>query len=97
MHNTITNKYSFKYIGRKITLIPMTAVEILREDLMRVEKRKEPFRKEWVITYVTIPSSKSKFLQNEDIVLPRVGTNIFAACIQNRGQGDKERIGTCLR
>ena len=44
-----------------------------------------------------INSSKSEPLQNEDIALPHVGTNIFAACIQNRGQGDKERIGTCLR
>jgi len=29
VHNIIANKYSFKYHGRKITLIPMNATEIL--------------------------------------------------------------------
>ena len=62
----------------KIILIPMTSAQILREDLLRAERRKnEPFRKEWVISNVTIPSSKSQFLQNEDITLPLVGTNIL--------------------
>ena len=78
VHNTITNKYLFKYNGTKITLIPMTTAQILREDLLRAERRKnEPFRKEWVISNVTIPSSKSEFLQNEDITLHLVGTNIL--------------------
>ena len=78
VHNTIANKYLFKYNGTKIILIPMTSAQILREDLLRAERRKnEPFRKEWVISNVTIPSSKSKFLQNEDITLPLVGTNIL--------------------
>jgi hypothetical protein len=40
VHNTIAYKYLFKYNGTKITLIPMTAAEILREDLMRAERRK---------------------------------------------------------
>ena len=56
----------------------MTSAQILREDLLRAERRKnEPFRKEWVISYITIPSSKSEFLQNEDIALHVVGTNIL--------------------
>jgi hypothetical protein len=63
VHNTIAYKYLFKYNGTKITLIPMTAAEILRENLMRAERRKEyePSKKEWVISDVTIPSSKSDF------------------------------------
>jgi len=78
VHNTIANKYSFKYNGRKITLIPMTTAQILKEDFLRAETRKnEPFRKQWVISDVTIPSSKSDFLQNEDIALHLVGTNIL--------------------
>jgi len=78
VHNTIANKYLFKYNGTKIILIPMTSAQILRKDLLRAERRKnEPFRKEWVISNVTIPSSKSEFLQNEDITLPLVGTNIL--------------------
>ena len=88
VHNTIANKYLFKYNGMKITLIPMTSAQILREDLLRAERRKnEPFRKEWVISNVTIPSSKSKFLQNEDITLPLVGTNILRH-ISKKGQGN---------
>jgi hypothetical protein len=60
VHHTITNKYLFKYNGTKITLIPMTTAQILREDLLRAERRKnESFRKEWVISNVTIPSSRS--------------------------------------
>jgi len=89
MHNTITSKYIFKYNGTKITLIPMTTAQILREDLLRAERRKnEPFRKEWVISNVTIPSSKSEFLQNEDITLPLVETNILQHVSKKRGQGD---------
>ena len=62
VHNTIANKYLFKYHGTKIILIPMTSAQILREDLLRAERRKnEPFRKEWVTSNVTIPSSKSEF------------------------------------
>ena len=38
VHNTIANKYSFKYHGRKITLIPMNAIEILEADLERDER-----------------------------------------------------------
>ena len=54
----------------------MTATEILREDLMRAERRKnEPFRKEWIILDVTLASTKSDILQNEDIPLSFVGTN----------------------
>ena len=34
VHNTIANKYSFKYNGSKIALIPMTVAQILK-DLMR--------------------------------------------------------------
>ena len=46
VHNTIANKYSFKYNGRKFTLVPITAAEILREDLMRSERRNnEPLEK----------------------------------------------------
>ena len=78
MHNTITNKYLFKYNGTKITLIPLTTAQILMGDLLRAERRKnEPFREEWVISNVTIPSSKYEFLQNEDISLPLVETNIL--------------------
>ena len=47
LHNTVANKCSFKYNGRKITLIAMTATEILEADLERAERRKnQPFRKE---------------------------------------------------
>jgi hypothetical protein len=88
VHNTITNRYLFKYNGMKITLIPMTTAKILREDILRAERRNnEPFRKEWVISNVTIPSSKSEFLQNEDITLPLVRTNILQH-VSKRGQGD---------
>ena len=46
VHNTIANKYSLKYNGGKITLRPLTVVKILREYIMRAERRKnEPFRK----------------------------------------------------
>ena len=77
VHNTIANKYSFKYNGRKFTLVPITAAEILREDLMGAERRKsEPFRKEWAVSNVAIFSSKSELLQ-DNFVLPLVGTNIL--------------------
>jgi hypothetical protein len=47
VHHTITNKYLFKYNSTKITLTPMTTAQILREDLLRAERRKnEAFRKE---------------------------------------------------
>ena len=46
LHNTVANKCSFKYNGRKITLIAMTPTEILEADLERAERRKnESFRK----------------------------------------------------
>ena len=49
VHNSIANKYYFKYNGRKITLIPMNATEILQDDLERAERRKtEPSRREWL-------------------------------------------------
>ena len=76
LHNTVANKCSFKYNGRKITLIAMTATEILEADLERAERRKnEPFRKEWIISDVTLASTKYDILQNEDIPLSFVGTN----------------------
>ena len=78
VHNIIANKYSFKYHGRKITLIPMNATEILEADLERDERRKsEPFRREWAVSNVSTVSSKSGFVQNEDIALSFVGTNIL--------------------
>ena len=62
VHNSIANKYYFKYNGRKITLIPMNATEILQDDLERAERRKtEPSRREWAISYVSTLSSKSDF------------------------------------
>jgi len=62
VHNSIANKYYFKYNGRKITLIPMNATEILQDDLERAERRKtEPYRREWAISYVSTLSSKSDF------------------------------------
>ena len=49
VHNSIANKYYFKYNGRKITLILMNATEILQDDLERAERRKtEPSRREWL-------------------------------------------------
>jgi hypothetical protein len=94
VHNTITNKYLFKYNGTKITLIPMTTAQILREDLIRAERRmNEPFRKEWVISNVTIPSSRSDFLQNGDITLPLVGTNILQHVSKNEDKvTEKEQV-----
>jgi len=78
VHDTIANKYSFKYHDRKITLIPMSATEILEADLERDERRKsEPFRREWAVSNVSTLSSKSSFVQNEDIALFFVGTNIL--------------------
>ena len=63
VHKKVVNRYSFNYNGRKITLKSMTAAEILREDLLRVERRKnEPFRKEWAVLDGTTNSYKSKFL-----------------------------------
>ena len=94
VHNTIANKYLFKYNGMKITLIPMTSAQILREDLLRAERRKnEPFREEWVISNVTIPSSKSEFLQNGDGALPLVGTNILQHISQKEDKvTEKEQV-----
>ena len=44
LHNMVANKCSFKYNGRKITLVAMNATEILEADLERAERRKnEPF------------------------------------------------------
>ena len=40
VHNTIANKYSFKYHGRKITLIPMNAAKILEADLERMREER---------------------------------------------------------
>ena len=55
----------------------MTAAEILREDLMRAEGRKnEPFRREWAVSNVATLSSKSELLY-DTFVLPPVGTNIL--------------------
>ena len=46
LHNTVANKCSFKYNGRKVTLIAMNATEILEAGLERAERRNnEPFRK----------------------------------------------------
>ena len=36
LHNTIANSYSFKYNGRRVTLKPMSAAEILEEDQQRL-------------------------------------------------------------
>ena len=78
LHNMVANKCSFKYNGRKITLVAMNATKILEADLERAERRKnEPFRKEWIISDVTVPSFKSDFVQNKDIALSSVGTNIL--------------------
>ena len=55
----------------------MTAAEMLREDLMRAERRKnEPFRREWAVSNVATLSSKSELLY-DTFVLPPVGTNIL--------------------
>jgi len=78
VHDTIANKYSFKYHGRKITLIPMSATEILEADLERDERRKsELFRREWAVLNVSTLSSKSGFVQNKDLALSFVGPNIL--------------------
>ena len=78
VHDTIANKYSFKYHGRKITLIPMNATEILEANLERDERRKsEPFRREWAVSNISTLPSKSGFVQNEGIALSFVGTNIL--------------------
>ena len=70
VHNSIANKYYFKYNGRKITLIPMNTTEILQDDLERAERRKtEPSRREWVISYVSTLSSKSDFFYKMKILL----------------------------
>ena len=94
VHKNVVNRYSFNYNGRKITLKSMTAAEILREDLLRVERRKnEPFRKEWVVLDGTTNSYKSKFLQNDDIVLPIVGTNILQHESKNEDKvTEKEQV-----
>ena len=78
MHNIITNKYSFKYHGRKITLIPMNATEILEANLERDKRRKsEPFGRERAVSNISTLPSKSSFVQNKDIALSFVGTNIL--------------------
>jgi len=94
VHKKVANRYSFNYNGRKITLKSMTAAEILREDLLRVERRKnEPFRKEWAVLDGTTNSYKSKFLQNDDIVLPIVGTNILQHESENEDKvTEKEQV-----
>jgi len=70
LHNTVANKCSFKHSGRKITLVAMNATKILEANLERAERRKnEPFRKEWIISDVTLASTKSDILQNEDMEL----------------------------
>ena len=62
----------------KITLIPMSATEILEADLERDERRKSDlFRREWAISNVSTLSSKSGFVQNGDIALSFVATNIL--------------------
>ena len=66
-----------KYNGKIIAFIPMTTAEILRDDLMRAERRKnEPFRREWAISNVATLSSKPELLK-DNFVLPLVGTNIL--------------------
>ena len=56
----------------------MNATEILEADLERDERRKsEPFRREWAVSNVSTLSSKSGFVQTEDIALFFVGTNIL--------------------
>ena len=56
----------------------MTTTEILEADLERAERKKsEPFRREWDVSNVATPSSKSDFLQNGDIALSFVRTNIL--------------------
>ena len=89
LHNTVANKCSFKYNGRKITLIAMTATEILEADLERGERRKsEPFRREWAVSNVSTLPSKSGFVQNEDIALSFVGCNILHHESKKIEQGD---------
>ena len=79
----------------------MNATEILEADLERAERRKnEPFRKEWIISDVTVPSSKSDFVQNEDIDLSSVGTNILQHVSKKEDtklSHDRERTCNCLR
>ena len=66
-----------KYNGKIIAFIPMTTAEILREDLMRAERRtNEPFRREWAISNVATLLSKPELLK-DNFVLPLVGTNIL--------------------
>ena len=56
----------------------MSATEILEADLERDERRKsKPFRREWAVSNVSTLSSKSDFVQNENIALSFVGTNIL--------------------
>ena len=56
----------------------MSATEILEADLERDERRKsEPFRREWAVSNVSTLPSKSSFVQNKDIALSFVGTNIL--------------------
>ena len=56
----------------------MTTTEILEADLERDERRKsEPFRRECAVLNVSTLSSKSGFVQNEDLALHFVGPNIL--------------------
>ena len=98
VHDTIANKYSFKYHSRKITLIPMNATEILEADLERDERRKSDlFRREWAISNVSTLSSKSGFVQNEDIALPFVGTNILHHVSKEEDKVIEKEHAICLR
>ena len=56
----------------------MSTTEILEADFERDERRKsEPFRREWAVSNVSTLPSKSSFVQNKDIALSFVGTNIL--------------------
>jgi hypothetical protein len=91
VHKKVGNKYSFKYNGRNLTLLPLTIAEILEADLQREERRKnEPFRKEWVVFNDTRNSSKHEFLQNDDIVLPIIGTDTLQR-VHNEDDHTKEQ------
>ena len=85
VYNSIANKYYFKYNGRKITLIPMNATEILQDDLERAERRKtEPSRREWAISYVSTLSSKSDFFYKMKILLCLLLELIFCTMNQKK-------------
>jgi hypothetical protein len=70
VHNIVANKYLFKYNGRRINLLSMIVAQILKEDILRDERRKNgPFRKEWSILYVIIFPFRYDSLQNEYVIL----------------------------